>query len=165
MIDLNPYALKLYLHCKFNSVEDAKQYLIHHRIYNTEYIARCIKRILIATKYYEVFKQENKNYYKQVRHYFRKQNLSMLPNYDKRKFQSYHIHYIFPVRYGFKFDIPPKAIADTINIQIAPANISSKLTINSLNILHELINKYNLDYDLFTKVSNYIKHKNLIEGI
>lgn len=65
-------------------------------------------------------------YYEKVWKITEKQNLELLPNFEKRgnikfKKDAYHIDHRFSISEGFKQGVPPEIIGDIVNLEMLPA--------------------------------------------
>lgn len=94
----------------------------------------------------KALKSDLELYYEKVWKITEKQNLELLPNFEKRgnikfKKDAYHLDHRFSISEGFKHSIPPEIIGNIINLEMLPAleNIhkSGKCSI-TLNKLKEL---------------------------
>lgn len=101
----------------------------------------------------ENFKDNFKLYRKRVNYYTNKNDLTKLPNFEKRgpsgQFDTYQLDHIVSIKYGFEHDIDPKHIGSIDNLWFVPWEINNKKREHSISILPFL----NLEY--YYPISQY----------
>lgn len=87
-----------------------------------------------------------KIYYAKVWILTEENDLTVLKNYKRRGFKTYHLDHIFPIHQGYKDGLPPEIIADIDNLRFVTRKTNMKkgglVTERSIKLIQEVIKKH-----------------------
>ena len=86
---------------------------------------------------------DKKLYYVKTWVFTESNDLTVLPNHNRRGFRAFHLDHIYPISLGYKEGIPPEIIANIKNIRFVHFRTNlkkrDKLTERAIKIMSELL--------------------------